>query len=158
MLHRRHPVAFFFLFLTAGVASSVAQSRIDCNSLSSHILKQTIHYCVMLPSGYDAAAAAHPAHQYPVLYFLHGLRDNEQTLFKTGGWNIVEDLRRQHKIDDCLIVAPEGKATFYINSADGSVRYSDFFLTEFMPHIEKKYSIRRDRSTRGITGISMGGY
>ena len=59
---------------------------------------------------------------------------------------------------DFLIVAPEGRRSFYVNSADGSVRYSDFFLQEFMPAIEHKYRIRPGRSGRAISGISMGGY
>jgi len=146
------------LFLLLALPLAHAQSRIDCSALPSRILKQQVHYCVMLPDGYAAGVARHPARQYPVLYFLHGLGDNEQTLIKSGGWNLVEDLRQQHKIGDFLIVAPEGRDTFYINSADGRVRYSDFFLTEFMPYIEHKYSIQRSRRTRGISGVSMGGY
>ena len=69
-----------------------------------------------------------------------------------------DDLRRQHKMGDFLIVAPEGGRTFYINSADGSVRYSDFFLQEFIPLIETKYRISKGRRNRAISGISMGGY
>jgi len=135
---------------------AAAQSRIDCNALNSHILGEVVHYCVLLPPGYDSPAAK--AVRYPVLYFLHGLGENEQTLFKTGGWNLIEDLRQQHKVGDFLIVTPEAKATFYVNSADGKVRYSDFFLHEFTPYIEGKYRIHRERKTRAITGISMGGY
>ena len=136
--------------------SALAQSRIDCNALNSHILQETVHYCVLLPSGYDSSSAK-PL-RYPVLYFLHGLGENEQTLFKTGGWNLVEDLRSQHKAGDFLIVTPQAEASFYVNSADGKVRYSDFFLREFMPFIDEHYRVRRDRKSRAITGISMGGY
>jgi S-formylglutathione hydrolase FrmB len=57
-----------------------------------------------------------------------------------------------------LIVAPEGGRAFYVNSADGSVRYSDFFLQEFVPLIETKYRISKGRNNRAISGISMGGY
>lgn len=146
-------VLHFLLFSQAH-----AQGRIDCNALKSTILAQTVHYCVMLPPGYDTVVAAHPPRRYPVLYFLHGLGDNEQTLFKTGGWNLIEDLRQQGQIGDFLVIAPEGKSTFYINSADGRVRYSDFFLREFIPFMETHYAIRRERSARAISGISMGGY
>ena len=59
---------------------------------------------------------------------------------------------------DFLIVAPEGRRSFYINSADGSERYSDFFLQEFLPYIEHGYRVRPGRSGRAISGISMGGY
>jgi S-formylglutathione hydrolase FrmB len=141
------------IFLFFSISAS-AQSRIDCNALKSRILADTVHYCVLLPPTYDSTPAKH----YPILYFLHGLGENEQTLFKTGGWNLIEDLRQQHKIGDFLIVTPEAKAGFYINSADGKVRYSDFFLQEFVPYVETKYRIRRERKARAITGISMGGY
>jgi S-formylglutathione hydrolase FrmB len=145
-----------FLLIAAGLA--IAQSRIDCNALDSKILKQIVHYCVYLPAGYDAGATQHPPKRYPVLYFLHGLGDNERTLFNSGGWTLLDDLRNQHKMGNFLIVAPEGKRSFYINSADGSVRYSDFFLQEFIPHIEGAYRIRAGRAGRAISGISMGGY
>jgi S-formylglutathione hydrolase FrmB len=146
------------LFLLAAGGAATAQSRIDCGALNSRILKQVAHYCVYLPAGYDAGAAQHPVQRYPVLYFLHGLGDNEQTLFNSGGWTLLDDLRGQRKMGDFLIVAPEGRRSFYINSADGSVRYSDFFLQEFLPHIESKYRIRPGRAARAISGISMGGY
>ena len=135
-----------------------AQSRIDCNALNSRILKHPVNYCVYLPAGYDADAAKTPAQAYAVLYFLHGLGDNERTLFNTGGWTLLDDLRLQHKIGEFLIAAPEGGQTFYINSADGSVRYGDFFLQEFIPLIESKYRIKKGRGDRAISGISMGGY
>jgi S-formylglutathione hydrolase FrmB len=143
--------------LIAG-ASAAAQSRIDCSALNSHILKQVVHYCVYLPAGYDASAAVKPPQRYPVLYFLHGLGDNERTLFNSGGWTLLDDLRNQHKMGEFLIVAPEGRRSFYINSSDGSVRYNDFFLQEFIPQIESKYRIRPGRAGRAISGISMGGY
>ena len=133
-----------------------AQSRTDCNVVNSRILRQAVHYCVQLPPDYDANDAKQ--RRYPVLYFLHGLGQNEQTLFSTGGWSLIEDLRRQHKIIDFLIVAPDGGRSFYINSADNSFRYSDFFLQEFMPHIESHYRVRAGRQGRAITGVSMGGY
>jgi S-formylglutathione hydrolase FrmB len=149
-------VRFFFCLSLAG--SAAAQSRIDCSALNSRILKRAVHYCVYLPSGYEASANEHPARRYPILYFLHGLGDNEQTLFNSGGWTLLDDLRSHHQMGDFLIVAPEGRRSFYINSADGADRYSDFFLTEFLPQIEGKYRVRAGRPGRAISGISMGGY
>lgn len=147
--------ALLSIILFLSLAAS-AQSRTDCNAVDSRILKQPVHYCVQLPTDYDASDAKQ--RRYPVLYFLHGLGQNEQTLFSTGGWSLIEDLRRQHKIDDFLVVAPDGGRSFYINSADNSFRYSDFFLQEFMPHIESHYRVRPGRQSRAITGVSMGGY
>jgi S-formylglutathione hydrolase FrmB len=146
----------FAIFIAS--SSAQAQSRIQCDALSSQILKYPVHYCIYLPASYDAGASKTVPEHYPVLYFLHGLGDNEKTLFNSGGWTLLDDLRQEHKLGDFLIVAPEGRRSFYINSADSSVRYSDFFLQEFIPLIEKKYRIAKGRSNRAISGISMGGY
>lgn len=143
--------AVFVLYFSV---SATAQGRVDCGAMNSRILKQAVRYCVLLPDGYDKPGGR----LYPVLYFLHGLGENEQVLFQSGGWNLVEDLRQKHKIGDFLIVTPDAKETFYVNSADGKMRYSDFFLEEFMPAIESKYRVRRERAARAISGVSMGGY
>lgn len=142
------------LFCISNAVNSAAQSRIDCGAVNSRILKRAVRYCVYLPEGHDSSATR----RYPLLYFLHGLGDNEQTLFNSGGWTMIDDLRRQHKIGEFLIVAPEGWRSFYINSADGAFRYSDFFLREFMPYIEGKFRVAPGHSGRAIAGISMGGY
>jgi len=147
------PLCVLLLFLPL---AAKAQSRTDCSTVNSRILKQTVHYCVQLPAEYDAKSST--AQRYPVLYFLHGLGQNEQTLFSTGGWSVIDDLRRQNKISDFLVVAPEGKRTFYINSPGNTLRYSDFFLQEFIPAIERKYRVLPGRKNRAITGVSMGGY
>ncbi len=152
------PLWRFVLLIFLARSPAFAQGRIDCTSLDSQILRRPVHYCVQMPSGYEVKDAKGQLPRFPVLYFLHGLGDNEQTLFKTGGWTLIEDLRQQHKLGDFLVVAPEGRSSFYINSADGQDRYSDFFLREFMPFIEKKYRVIPGRVGRGIGGISMGGY
>jgi S-formylglutathione hydrolase FrmB len=155
------PLRFTLLLLilaTFFCLPSSAQSRIDCNALQSRMLNQPVRYCVLLPPGYDGDSSKQPPLRYPVLYFLHGLGQNEQTLFNTGGWSLIEDLRQQHRISDYLIVAPAGFRSFYINSAGGKMRYSDFFLSEFMPYIEHKYRVQQGRQARGISGVSMGGY
>ena len=143
---------FYLLCLLPTYA--VAQGRIDCSVFSSHILHRPVRYCVMLPPNYEADTNK----KYPVLYFLHGLGENEQTLLRSGGWGLIEDLRHDHKVGDFLMIAPEGRGSFFINSADGRDRYSDFFLNEFLPFIETHYRVIRERRSRGVTGLSMGGY
>jgi S-formylglutathione hydrolase FrmB len=131
-----------------------AQGRIDCGALGSRILHRAVRYCVLLPPGYDSNRDK----KYPVLYFLHGLGENEQVLVRSGGWGLIEDLRQKHQIGQFLIAAPEGQGSFFINSADGHDRYSDFFVTEFIPYVENHFAALRDRKSRGVTGLSMGGY
>ena len=148
---------FMFAFVAALVGfspSASAQGRIDCSSFPSKILDRAVRYCVLLPPSYETESKKN----FPVLYFLHGLGQSEQALIQSGGWGLIEDLRQRHTIGDFLLVAVEGRGTFVINSADGRERYSDFFLSEFIPHIESHFRIVRNRKSRGITGLSMGGY
>jgi S-formylglutathione hydrolase FrmB len=135
-------------------AHCFAQGRVDCSSLDSRVLHRPVRYCAMLPAAYEADTTR----KFPAIYFLHGLGENEQTLLRSGGWDLIQDLRQQHKIGEFLIIAPEGRGSFFINSADGRDRYSDFFLTEFLPHIEAHFRVVHDRKARGVTGLSMGGY
>ena len=147
-----------FLLTLAAVSAlcphSAAQGRIDCSSVNSKILHRAVRYCVMLPPSYESDKDK----KYPVLYFLHGLGENEQTLLRSGGWGLIEDLRQQHKIGDFLMIAPDGRGSFFINAAGNGDRYSNFFLSEFLPYIETHFRVLRDRRHRGVTGLSMGGY
>jgi putative tributyrin esterase len=131
-----------------------AAARGECLSLRSKILSRSVAYCVLLPPSYDAEKNR----RFPVLYFLHGLGDNEQMFFRSGGWNLIQDLWERHELGDFLIVTPAAGASFYLNSRDGRYRYEDFLLQEFLPFIEHRYRIRASRASRGIAGISMGGY
>jgi len=135
-------------------AQAAATGRAECQSVKSKILARSVAYCALLPPSYDAEKTR----RYPVLYFLHGLGDNEQMFLHSGGWNLVEDLWEQHQLGEFLIVTPAAGASFYVNSHDGKQRYEDFFLREFMPSIEGRYRIAAARTTRGIAGFSMGGY
>ncbi|MGC1615314.1 MAG: alpha/beta hydrolase-fold protein [Candidatus Acidiferrum sp.] len=131
-----------------------ATGRAECVSFPSKILRRAVPYCVLLPPSYDTEKTR----RFPVLYLLHGLGDDEQMLVHSGGMNLVEDLWEQHQLGEFLIVTPAGGASFYINSRDGSHRYEDFFLREFIPWAEKRYRAQSGRKSRGIAGISMGGY
>ena len=150
----RYQYRLFLIVATLFIlgASAPAQSRIDCSSVPSKILHRDVPYCALIPQSFSTTS------HLPVLYFLHGLGDNQQSLINMGAWNLISDLRAQNKIGDFLIVTPQGGSSFYINSADGHIRYSDFFFEELMPFIERKYHTRTDRNGRAVSGISMGGY
>jgi S-formylglutathione hydrolase FrmB len=146
------------VFLLAFLAAMPirAQERADCRVFHSAMLRSPVRYCVFLPASYSLAAGK--ARRYPVLYLLHGLGGNEQSVAVSGEWTTLQDLRRDKKVGDYLVVAPDGWDTFYINSRDGKTPYGDFFLREFMPFIERTYRIQAGRASHGITGFSMGGY
>jgi len=158
-IFRSSTVSIFLLTIAIFAAGSrplqaADPGRAECRSLPSKILEHAVAYCVILPRGYDSDKTT----QYPVLYFLHGLGGNEQTLLNSGGMNEIEDLRAANKITEFLVAAPNAGRSFYINSRDNRVRYEDFFIKEFIPYIESHYRIRAARKDRGITGVSMGGY
>jgi S-formylglutathione hydrolase FrmB len=144
----------FFAVLLSATPQPNAQGRAECSVIKSEILARNVRYCAFLPASFDQDKSK----KFPVLYYLHGLGDNEQSLLNLGGWDLIEELRRQGKIGEFVVLAPSGGHTFFINSVDGKVRYEDFLLKEFMPQMEKKYRGEGTRATRGITGISMGGY
>lgn len=146
------PAALVTLLMLGATAS--AQGRVDCASLASKTLGHAVRYCIMLPPSYESDKTK----RYPALYFLHGLGENEQTLLRSGGWGLIEDLRQRHKVGDFLIVAPEGRGSFFINAAGKGDRYNDFFIREFLPFIEAHFRVLRDRGHRGVTGLSMGGF
>ncbi len=154
---RRVVMAAIALLCFGGIAlarPTQATGRAECFSMRSRILGRAVAYCALLPPSYNAKKTR----RFPVLYFLHGLGDNEQMLLRSGGLNLVEDLWERRQLGEYLIVTPQGDASFYINSRDGRVRYEDFFVGEFLPFIEQRYRTRAGRSNRGIAGISMGGY
>jgi S-formylglutathione hydrolase FrmB len=128
--------------------------RGQCLSLHSRILGRQVAYCILRPPSYDVDKTR----RYPVLYYFHGLGDNEQMFLHSDGWNRIEDLWDGHQIGEFLIVTPAAGSTFYINSLDGRVRYDDFLLQEFLPYIENHYRIRAGRANHGVAGFSMGGY
>lgn len=151
---RAAPVATSVLFLLGIFSPAHAAWRAECLSMRSRTLDREIGYCALLPPSYSTATTR----RYPVLYYLHGLGDNQQMFLRAGGLNLVEDLWERGQLGEFLIVTPDGGSSFYINSRDGREWYEDFLIREFFPAIERRYRIEPGRKSRGIAGISMGGY
>src|SRR5215467_11018150 len=74
-------ICCFLLFFTVCTFRTSADptARIECNSLPSKILAHPVGFCVTLPPSYDPEKVR----RYPILYFLHGLGDNEQMFLHT---------------------------------------------------------------------------
>jgi S-formylglutathione hydrolase FrmB len=145
--------ALLLLCLTAPAPARGA-ARGECRAAPSRILGRSVPYCILLPPSYDADKTR----RFPILYFLHGLGDNEQMFLHSGGWDLVQDLWERGQLGEYLIVTPAGGESFFINSHDGRTRYEDFLVQEFLPFIEGHYRVRAGRTSRGVAGISMGGF
>ncbi|MFC6998325.1 alpha/beta hydrolase [Rufibacter roseus] len=143
----------FFLFLPG---LSFSQQGILKESLKtkSKVLGNEVEYSVYLPSDYDKSNR-----KYPVLYLLHGYSDDETGWTQFGEAHLIADrLMQSGQIPPMIIVMPDAGVTWYMNTSDGKVRYEDFFVQEFIPHIDKLYRTRTAREYRAIAGLSMGGY
>lgn len=150
----RWSLATLFLLAVSVAHAQAATGRAECNALPSKILAHPVNYCVLLPPSYDADKSR----RFPILYFFHGLGDDEQSFLRTGGWNLIENLWESKQLGEFLIATPAAGASFYINSHDGKTRYEDFLVQEFLPGMEKRYRAKPGRANRAVSGISMGGF
>ena len=122
--------------------------------IASKILNRDVHYSIYLPSDYNISDRS-----YPVTYLLHGYGDADDGWIQFGEINRLADKAiTDGTIPPMIIVTPDGFKSFYINAADGSLSYEDFFIKELIPHIEKTYKVKSEKRFRGIAGLSMGGY
>jgi S-formylglutathione hydrolase FrmB len=145
-------IALLLCLLPAPAAQ--AAGRGECLTVRSRTLAEPVGYCVFLPPSYDSDRAR----RFPVLYYLHGLGGNEQMFLRSGGWNLIQQMWERQELGEFIIVTPRAGSSFYLNSRDGQYRYEDFLLQEFLPLIENRYRVRAGRTSRGVAGISMGGY
>jgi enterochelin esterase-like enzyme len=123
-------------------------------------------FYVYTPPGYDPAAKT----MYPVLYLLHGFSDD------AGGWTavghanvILDNLIAEGKARPMIVVMPLGYGTMEMIRLGGGARlntdvrnknFSNFreaLLTEVIPRVESVYRVAKDRNSRAIAGLSMGG-
>jgi enterochelin esterase-like enzyme len=143
------------LFVFSIFISSFAQGFVkEKQVIKSALLNREVHYSIFLPSDYYSSERA-----YPVTYLLHGYGDADDGWIQFGEVNrLADDAIKAGKIPPMIIVTPDGFTSFYINAADGSFNYEDFFIKELIPHIEKTYKVKAEKRFRGIAGLSMGGY
>lgn len=119
----------------------------------SKLVSYPVKYSVYLPADYETSDRS-----YPVLYLLHGYSDDETGWIQFGEANIIADKGIANgDFPPCIIIMPDGKVTWYVNSFDGKDPWEDMFIKEFIPAMEKEYRIRSKKEFRAIAGLSMGG-
>jgi len=132
-------------------------SLIEFKSFDSRALGVAEHYSVMLPPSY----ARSPSRSYPVVYFLHGL-NNDETSWTVERYGSIQDKIEQMmlsgRIPEFVMVHPRGDSSFYCNYLDGSRRYEDLVSQELVSYMEGNYRAAKGRENRAIAGTSMGGY
>jgi len=127
---------------------------VEEQNVKSDILGYNVKYAIYLPADYETSNR-----NYPVVYLLHGYGDNQTGWLQFGEVNRYADKAiAEGRIPPMIIVMPDAKATFYINSYNGKQNYEDFFFKEFIPTVEKEYRIKNSKKYRAVAGLSMGGY
>lgn len=117
---------------------------------------------VILPANYSSSK------KYPVVYYLHGIFGNEDSMLGNGNGTIEipANLAKQGKAKEMIIVCPNiyapapGKSvTPGLNQAyfDGYDNFINDLTKDLMPFIEKTYSVATGRANTGVCGFSMGG-
>jgi putative tributyrin esterase len=135
-------------------ADSPGASALDCGEVPSKLVSPPLNnYCAELPAGYASSNR-----RYPVLYFLHGLFESDQSWVENGAQAMLDGLVAKGQAGPFIVVLPNAGRTFYVNSFDGRVPYENYFVQELVPFIDQKYRTIADRADRGIFGISMGGF
>src|SRR4051794_16597727 len=114
---------------------------------------------VYTPPGYSKDS------KYPVLYLLHGIGGDEKEWTRGGAVEVILDnLYADKKAVPMIVVLPNGRASKDLTARDPIPKQSPAFATfekdllkDLIPFIEKKYSVKADRESRALAGLSMGG-
>lgn len=168
-----HIILCVYVFQMSAYAQLVAPSGFDVKKELKYFGKiDTISYLsktvgvnrvalVYTPPGYTKSK------KYPVLYLLHGIGGDEFEWFIHGTPHIILDnLYAEGKLEDMIVVLPNGRAMKddraigNIMEGDKVKAFSTFerdLLNDLIPFVEKKYAVKKDRESRAIFGLSMGG-
>jgi len=146
--------------------NDVPRGEVHHHFYHSGVVGDNRDFYVYTPPGYDPTAKK----LYPVLYLLHGYSDGADGWSAVGRANVILDnLIAQGKAKPMLIVMPLGYGAPEIVSRTGPTlrdpslrqrnydKFRDALFTEVMPQVEKTYRVAKDRNSRAIARLSMGG-
>lgn len=127
----------------------------------SSVLKTTRRMHIYTPPGYEAANL-----KYPVFYLLHGAGDTDDAWTSVGRAQfILDNLIAAKKAKPMIVVMPAGHQPGVGMGGRGAAPaeapavnpFTDEFITDMLPYVEKHYRTINDRQHRAIAGLSMGG-
>ncbi len=126
----------------------VRAANVDTVSVQSASMNKQVKAVVITPAGYSKSK------EYPVVYLLHGFGDNHATWVKN-----VPAIKEDADLFQIIIVCPDGNRSWYYDSpVDPAYKYETFVSKELVAYIDRQYKTKKDRTARGITGLSMGGH
>jgi len=132
----------------------------------SKIVNDDRDFYVYTPPSYSPQSSQ----SYPVLYLLHGFSDAANGWSEVGQANLILDnLIAEGKAKPMIVVMPLGYGDMeVVRRGWGSWHdkelawrnlsiFTDILLTEIIPQTEEYYKVSKDRESRAVAGLSMGG-
>ncbi len=137
----------------------IAHGKIETVDYDSKSVGNKRKALVYTPPGYSADT------KYPLLYLLHGIGGDEEEWRRGGHPEIILDnLLADKKAVPMIIVMPNGRAqpddragNNAMGTAPAFGKFDQDLLGSLIPFIEAKYSVIKDRESRALAGLSMGG-
>ena len=138
---------------------AIAHGKLEMVEYDSKSVGNKRKALVYTPPGYSADT------KYPVLYLLHGIGGDEEEWRRGGHPEIILDnLIADKKAVPMIIVMPNGRAQTddrpgpnAMATAPAFGKFDQDLLASLIPFIESKYSVKADRESRALAGLSMGG-
>ncbi len=148
-------------------------SSVEARTFQAASLGVAKTYWVYLPAGYAGSTA-----RFPVVYLLHGLGGTEKNWLDHGALKDAADALGLHAI----VVMPDGDASFYVDGPAEpydaclgkkpdvnkgeppqtfcvkSGRYETYMTKDLLADVDGHYRTLAKRESRGIGGLSMGGF
>ncbi len=129
----------------------MSESRVELHDLPSEIVPSPVPYAVLLPPGYDAGGP------FPLCLSLHGGGGSRDQL--EASKPLYDAAWAKGDLPPVVFAAPStAPMGFYLDAADGSVRWETFVAEEFLGHLRARFDVGRDRESTLVMGTSMGGY
>ena len=133
----------------------VSHGAVSSVTYYSTALKKFRRLHVYTPPGYESGKG-----RFPVFYLLHGAGDSDESWSSVGRAGfILDNLIATKKAKPMVVVMPAGHTgPFRSGGTRPAVdEFSQDFLNDIIPHIEKNYRVYTDRKNRAMAGLSMGG-
>ena len=97
------------------------------------------------------------ANDMPLIILLHGRGGNYKDWADAGDIkNTLDELIASKQMPPSVVVMPDGFNCWFLDMPDCKVETA--IMRELIPYATKTYNAGKDRSTRYIAGLSMGGY
>lgn len=143
------------------VRNEISHGEVDTIIYYSKVVGTNRKATIYTPPGFSKDK------KYPVLYLLHGIGGDENEWLNGGVPQIIMDnLYSEDKATPMIIVMPNGRAmeddraTGDIMAPEKVKAFATFekdLLDDLIPFIENEYPVIKDRESRSIAGLSMGG-